>query len=349
MSPPVAIIVVSVVAGVAVCYAVKGAWEPHIKPELQKASAKAKNWWNRSARQVTNPVRFRFMRRRHSSEVITTDSPADDASVLERKSDDVLLGQSTKENGIRHRSRSSLKSSDSGEVEMMELDKSTPFVPQVPIRPHGSSVASRHISQPSNPFADPQLAAGKSRTPSGYGLNTPPASAASISSGHPADSLLLSFHAPMEQESHLPPLSSNFALNPPHLPPTFSSSNISGYERSPWSEASALDSAHPSTSSFIWTDGEGGASRPASGLSGQFDAEDAEFSLGSLDGLSETSGIDDHPLGRLDVHARELLESPPHNSSSEDITGPGRGPPSIFSWESVGSPTSSEEDRRRLH
>ncbi|KAF9516863.1 hypothetical protein BS47DRAFT_1390446 [Hydnum rufescens UP504] len=286
MSPPVAIIVVSVVAGVAVCYAVKEAWEPHIKPELQKASAKAKTWWTRSAQHATSPVRFRFMRRRRSSEVITTDLPADDASVLERKIDDVLLGQSTKENEIRHRSRSSLKSSNSGEVEMMELDKSNPFVPQVPIRPQGSSVASPRISQPANPLADPQLAAGKSRTPSAYGLNTPPASAASMSSGHPADSLLLSFHAPMERE-HLPPLSPNFALNPPHLPPTFSSSNISGYEQSPWSEASALDSAHLSTSSFMWTDGEDNASRPASGLSGQFDAEDAEFSLGSLDGLSE--------------------------------------------------------------
>ena len=175
-----------------------------------------------------------------------------------------------------------------------------------------------------------------------------------MSMGHPTDSLLLSFpsprlHSPLEQHSRLPTLSPNFAFVPPHLPSTFSTSNISGYEQSPWSDVSALGSTQPSVSSHSWTDGEGNPSRPTSALSDQFYGEDVEFSISSFDGLSDVSEPEEHHLGGLNVHGRELTESPPHNSSSEDVTSPGRGPASISSWESVGSPTSSEEGRRRLH
>ena len=69
-------------------------------------------------------MRSRFVRR-HSPESIASDSSTKDPSVAERTSNSVLLRYPANENELRYRPKPSYESSDSKEVELMELDKVT--------------------------------------------------------------------------------------------------------------------------------------------------------------------------------------------------------------------------------
>ncbi|KAF8314582.1 uncharacterized protein EI90DRAFT_3159446 [Cantharellus anzutake] len=367
MSPPVAaVVVVSVVATVVVAYAVKEASGLFLRGILlHRVSVKAKGWWHaRKRASGTAPVEVAAAPppRRHALSDTSNAHTLGDrenhatSSALERLIDSVLDSNQVRE----RKNRRNDDASTSTGVEMMELDKSNLPIPQIPLTPlssAGNAVTALVQQPPSilpNPFADPNPESTKAPDSVLHGSTpTPPIGELSndlLSFPSPGVSRQFTDTSPSTNARHptlshassphpqVFALSPNMDLSSPppynYLGPSFNMHNgaLGVFESSPnaWSEASV--------SAFSWTDGEVAPSE-----SGE---SHLAFSIGS--GSFDDLGIED--IRNAHTHMNENVSeasSPSHHSVS-DLEPRGGGPLSISDWESVGSPSASEDGRAKL-
>ncbi len=222
------------------------------------------------------------------------------------------------------------------------------YIPQVPLTPSltaenaTSALRSNSPLTLPNPFAD----SAPESPDSGIHATLPCASVSTISnlplslSQRSRQSTLIS--TPSEAlpiaPSHAPPYVNVFALSPNmglnHINQSGTSRNIANEDqRIPRRSPNAQSEASLSASS--WTDGEAAPSE-----SGE---SHLAFSIGSYDDIAAGDGRPSH------AHLNENISdssSPSHHSISDLEHMPSSGGPHvIFDWESVSSPSASEDGR----
>jgi len=358
MSPPVVVVVVvSVVATVAVVYAVKETWGPHIKPGLKRASVKAKVWWNArkrsprtapaSAVAVTPTIDRRPSTDTSCASFSDKDETGASSSIVERLVDSVV--DDWHSNRVRIRKNKGVgDSSSTGGMEMTELDKPNAFIPQVPLTPSTTGTAPRSslpFTLPT-PFADTGSEALKSPDP---GIHTGPASVSTV-------------HSPISNPWSFPLRSKESALMPtpsevrPPTPSQTSSPYVNVFTLSPNMDLSLPNQINQSGASLNTSNGGLGVfqrspntlSEASVSVSSWADGEAAPSESGeshmafSIGSWSVATG-DGH--AHLNENASDS-SSPSHHSISDLEHRPSAGGPNVMSdWESVGSPSASEDER----